>query len=129
MLAGLAYLLLLVVGGVAVVSGAVFGGLMLQFFTWLTADFPNTRFRLALATRPRPRRYRDRATAVRCHPHCQRRLPRAARRQARPPVRATGTAVHGRAANRRARPQETLRNEDNRERCAGDVGLCGNMLC
>jgi branched-chain amino acid transport system permease protein len=41
MLNGLAYLLLLVVGGVAVVSGAVMGGLLLQSFTWLTEIFPN----------------------------------------------------------------------------------------
>ena len=41
MLNGLPYLLLLVVGGVAVVSGAVMGGLLLQSFTWLTQIFPN----------------------------------------------------------------------------------------
>ncbi|HZP30918.1 MAG TPA: branched-chain amino acid ABC transporter permease, partial [Acidimicrobiia bacterium] len=40
MLSGLPYLLLLVVGGVAVVSGAVMGGLLLQSFTWLTEIFP-----------------------------------------------------------------------------------------
>ena len=39
---GLPLLLLLVVGGVAVVSGAVLGGFLLQGFTvWLTAWFPN----------------------------------------------------------------------------------------
>jgi branched-chain amino acid transport system permease protein len=38
---GLPYLLLLVVGGVGVVSGAVLGGFLLQGFTvWLTAWFP-----------------------------------------------------------------------------------------
>jgi branched-chain amino acid transport system permease protein len=41
MLNGLPYLLLLVVGGVAVVSGAVMGGLLLQSFTWLTQIFPS----------------------------------------------------------------------------------------
>jgi branched-chain amino acid transport system permease protein len=41
MLSGLPYLLLLVVGGVGVVSGAVMGGLLLQSFTWLTEIFPN----------------------------------------------------------------------------------------
>ena len=40
MLAGLAYLLLLVVGGVAVVSGAVFGGLNLQLFTFISTQWP-----------------------------------------------------------------------------------------
>jgi hypothetical protein len=44
MLSGLPYLLLLVVGGVAVVSGAVMGGLLLQSFTWLTQIFPNSTF-------------------------------------------------------------------------------------
>jgi branched-chain amino acid transport system permease protein len=39
---GLPFLLLLVVGGVAVVSGAVLGGFLLQGFSvWLTAWFPN----------------------------------------------------------------------------------------
>jgi branched-chain amino acid transport system permease protein len=39
---GLPYLLLLVVGGVSVVSGAVLGGFLLQGFSiWLTAWFPN----------------------------------------------------------------------------------------
>ncbi|HEX6310912.1 MAG TPA: ABC transporter permease [Acidimicrobiia bacterium] len=41
MLLGLPYLLLLVVGGVAVVSGALFGGIALQSFTWLLIWFPN----------------------------------------------------------------------------------------
>ncbi|MGH9031620.1 MAG: ABC transporter permease [Acidimicrobiia bacterium] len=41
MLLGLPYLLLLVVGGVAVVSGALFGGIALQSFTWLLRAFPN----------------------------------------------------------------------------------------
>ena len=41
MLAGLGYLLLLVVGGVAVVSGAVMGGILFQSFGWLTTQFPN----------------------------------------------------------------------------------------
>ncbi len=40
MLAGLALPLLLVVGGVAVVSGALLGGLFFQGFTWLTEIFP-----------------------------------------------------------------------------------------
>jgi branched-chain amino acid transport system permease protein len=44
MLSGLPYLLLLVVGGVAVVSGAVMGGLLLQSFTWLTQIFPGSTF-------------------------------------------------------------------------------------
>ena len=44
MLSGLPYLLLLVVGGVAVVSGAVFGGFALQSFVWLTILFPNSAF-------------------------------------------------------------------------------------
>ena len=37
---GLPYLLLLVTGGVALVGGAVFGGLSLISFGWLTAAFP-----------------------------------------------------------------------------------------
>jgi branched-chain amino acid transport system permease protein len=41
MLAGLAYLLLLVVGGVAVVSGAVLGGAFLTLFTWLPTQLPS----------------------------------------------------------------------------------------
>jgi len=40
MLNGLAYLLLLVVGGVAVVSGAVLGGTFLTLFTWLPTALP-----------------------------------------------------------------------------------------
>jgi branched-chain amino acid transport system permease protein len=40
MLGGIPYLLLLVVGGVAVVSGALLGGVFLQSFTWLTLIFP-----------------------------------------------------------------------------------------
>jgi hypothetical protein len=44
MLSGLPYLLLLVVGGVAVVSGAVFGGFALQSFVWLTLLFPASTF-------------------------------------------------------------------------------------
>ena len=40
MLDGLAYLLLLVVGGVAVVSGAVFGGLNLQLFAFISTQWP-----------------------------------------------------------------------------------------
>jgi branched-chain amino acid transport system permease protein len=40
MLNGLGYLLLLVVGGVAVVSGAILGGIFFQSFTWLSAQFP-----------------------------------------------------------------------------------------
>ena len=40
MLNGLAYLLLLVVGGVAVVSGAVLGGAFLTLFTWLPTVLP-----------------------------------------------------------------------------------------
>jgi hypothetical protein len=41
MLAGLAYLLLLVVGGVAVVSGAVLGGSLFTLFTWLPTILPS----------------------------------------------------------------------------------------
>jgi ABC-type branched-subunit amino acid transport system ATPase component/branched-subunit amino acid ABC-type transport system permease component len=41
---GLPYLLLLVVGGVATVGGAVFGGIALVSFSWLTAAFPGNRF-------------------------------------------------------------------------------------
>jgi branched-chain amino acid transport system permease protein len=41
MLAGLAYLLLLVVGGVAVVSGAVLGGSLFTLFAWLPTILPN----------------------------------------------------------------------------------------
>ena len=44
MIAGLPWLLLLVVGGVAVVSGAVFGGFALQSFVWLTLLFPASAF-------------------------------------------------------------------------------------
>jgi len=40
MLKGLPLLLLLVVGGVSVVSGAVFGGFALESFTWLLTLFP-----------------------------------------------------------------------------------------
>ena len=40
MLQGLAFLLLLVVGGVTVVSGAVLGGTFLTSFTWLSTQFP-----------------------------------------------------------------------------------------
>ena len=40
-LVGLPYLLLLVVGGVALVSGAVFGGLALSSFAWWVRAFPN----------------------------------------------------------------------------------------
>jgi branched-chain amino acid transport system permease protein len=40
MLNGLAYLLLLVVGGVAVVSGAVLGGTFLTLFSWLPTILP-----------------------------------------------------------------------------------------
>jgi branched-chain amino acid transport system permease protein len=43
MLAGLQYVLLLVVGGVAVVSGAVLGGFFLQSFTWVTVIFPGSK--------------------------------------------------------------------------------------
>jgi branched-chain amino acid transport system permease protein len=41
MLQGLAYLLLLVVGGVAVVSGAVLGGSIFTLFSWLPTILPN----------------------------------------------------------------------------------------
>jgi branched-chain amino acid transport system permease protein len=41
MLQGLAFLLLLVVGGVAVVSGAVLGGFFLSSFTWISSQFPS----------------------------------------------------------------------------------------
>jgi branched-chain amino acid transport system permease protein len=44
MINGLSWLLLLVVGGVAVVSGAVFGGFALQSFVWLTLLFPGSTF-------------------------------------------------------------------------------------
>jgi ABC-type branched-subunit amino acid transport system ATPase component/branched-subunit amino acid ABC-type transport system permease component len=40
MLTGLPFLLLLVVGGASVVSGALVGGLLLQLFTWITLIFP-----------------------------------------------------------------------------------------
>jgi branched-chain amino acid transport system permease protein len=40
MLAGLPYLLLAMVGGIAVVSGAILGGVLFQGFTWLTEIFP-----------------------------------------------------------------------------------------
>ncbi len=40
MLSGLPYLLLAVVGGIAVVSGALLGGVLLQSFTWLVQLFP-----------------------------------------------------------------------------------------
>ena len=42
-LSGLGYLLLLVVGGVAVVSGALLGGIFLQGFTWLTVLVPSSK--------------------------------------------------------------------------------------
>ncbi len=41
MLQGLPFLLLLVVGGASVVSGALVGGILLQVFTWVTVIFPN----------------------------------------------------------------------------------------
>ncbi len=41
MLTGLPYLLLLVVGGASVVSGALLGGILLQLFTWITVIFPH----------------------------------------------------------------------------------------
>jgi branched-chain amino acid transport system permease protein len=41
MLQGLPFLLLLVVAGVSVVSGALLGGFLLQTFTWLLLAFPN----------------------------------------------------------------------------------------
>ena len=41
MLQGLAYLLLLVVGGVAVVSGAVLGGSLFTLFAWIPTILPN----------------------------------------------------------------------------------------
>jgi branched-chain amino acid transport system permease protein len=44
MLQGLAFLLLLVVGGVAVVSGAVLGGFFLSSFTWISQQFPGNTF-------------------------------------------------------------------------------------
>jgi branched-chain amino acid transport system permease protein len=46
MLMGLPFLLLLVVGGVGVVSGALLGGLLLQTFTWLLVLFPNVTINL-----------------------------------------------------------------------------------
>ena len=65
MLTGLPFLLLLVVGGVAVVSGAVFGGFALQLFTWLTVlfpavDVPAHRVVGTERARSRPRRHRHR---------------------------------------------------------------------
>jgi ABC-type branched-subunit amino acid transport system ATPase component len=42
--AGLSYLLLLVVGGVACVGATAFGGLALTSFTWLTTAFPTSTF-------------------------------------------------------------------------------------
>jgi branched-chain amino acid transport system permease protein len=50
MLLGVPFLLLLVVGGVAVVSGALFGGLALQSFTWLLAAFPNVTVNLGVGS-------------------------------------------------------------------------------
>ncbi len=44
MLAGLPYLLLAMVGGIAVVSGAILGGVIFQGFTWLTEIFPGVTF-------------------------------------------------------------------------------------
>ncbi|HEV2310051.1 MAG TPA: branched-chain amino acid ABC transporter permease, partial [Acidimicrobiia bacterium] len=44
MLAGLPYLLLAMVGGIAVVSGAILGGVLFQGFTWLTEIFPGVTF-------------------------------------------------------------------------------------
>jgi branched-chain amino acid transport system permease protein len=41
MLQGLPFLLLLVVGGASVVSGALVGGFLLQLFNWLALWFPN----------------------------------------------------------------------------------------
>jgi ABC-type branched-subunit amino acid transport system ATPase component/branched-subunit amino acid ABC-type transport system permease component len=41
MLTGLPFLLLLVVGGASVVSGALVGGILLQLFTWISLIFPN----------------------------------------------------------------------------------------
>jgi len=43
MLPGLPYLLLLVVGGASLVSGALTGGILLQSFAWLTNLFPGSR--------------------------------------------------------------------------------------
>ena len=50
MLLGLPYLLLLVVGGVAVVSGALFGGIALQSFTWLLRAFPNVNINIGVGS-------------------------------------------------------------------------------
>ena len=44
MLQGLGWLLLLVVGGVAVVSGAVLGGIFLTSFSWIAAQFPGNSY-------------------------------------------------------------------------------------
>ncbi len=41
---GLPYLLLLVVGGVSAVGGAVFGGIALVSFSWLATAFPSSEF-------------------------------------------------------------------------------------
>jgi ABC-type branched-subunit amino acid transport system ATPase component/branched-subunit amino acid ABC-type transport system permease component len=41
MLTGLPFLLLLVVGGASIVSGALVGGILLQLFTWIAIIFPN----------------------------------------------------------------------------------------
>ncbi len=41
MLTGLPFLLLLVVGGASIVSGALLGGVLLQLFTWIVVIFPH----------------------------------------------------------------------------------------
>ena len=112
MLSGLPYLLLLVVGGVAVVSGAVFGGFALQSFVWLTILFPaSTFFEWWQRLGPGPRRDRHRPPARRRHPARRRRAAReAADRQGSKALaadRRRRAADHrrGRRAVRRRRPR------------------------
>ena len=110
MLQGLAYLLLLVVGGVAVVSGAVLGGSCFTLFTWLPTILPNwawltTFVNLAAAPRPRPRRHRDRPPALGHHPD-------GGRGPARPDTRANGPDARRSqpASRRRATHRRRLRH-------------------
>ena len=129
MLQGLAYLLLLVVGGVAVVSGAVLGGFFLSSFTWISAQFPsNTILTVVVAARSRAGRYRHRASAVGHHPHRRGRpagpeRPQARRARGRRAAAGTaprhhpargaapgrGAAGTGRLARRLTRPAPLLR--------------------
>ena len=117
MLQGLAYLLLLVVGGVAVVSGAVLGGSFLQLFTWLLDEFPGRDHvrSVVLAPRPRPLRHRDRPPALRRHPH-RRAKTSAPRTRASGPAR---LAAEGRRHRRRRR--RPVGHRRRRRRRAGDT--------